>query len=101
MAKTTKTQPETGLRILLTCPHGRPGDVLPPNVVTGLTQSMIRRWIAQGVVERVEITDQGSRRRGSRSAPAIDVQIIEDITSQAEPQESTPGDEPVEKPEES
>lgn len=100
----TRPQPAAprSLRVLVTCPLGRPGTVIPAQAVTGLSESMLRRYLAQKLVEYVEPTPPGrgmikASARGvvippdapehssQRTEQVIDVQVVEDITEQAEP----------------
>lgn len=42
------------IRILKTCTLGRPGDVLGPNEVLGVTENYLQRFLAQQVLEIID-----------------------------------------------
>jgi len=57
------------IRILKTCTLGRPGDVLGPNEVLGVTENYLRRYLAQQVLEFIDIEPEPNVER------RIDVEV--------------------------
>lgn len=57
------------IRILKTCTLGRPGDTLGPNKVIGVTENYLRRYLAQQVLEFIDIEPEPNVER------RIDVEV--------------------------